>query len=178
MSLLNKYYTEEHTIFRESVRRYFEKEVIPYTDQWEKDGIVPREAWTKFGSQGFLCPWLPEEYGGSDADFLYSFILTEELARTRCGGFFFPLHSDIVVPYLFSYGSEEQKKKWLPGCVTGETITAVAMTEPGTGSDLAAIRTTAVRDGDDFIINGQKTFISNGINCDLVVVAARTNPQA
>ena len=178
MSLLNKYYTEEHTIFRESVRRYFEKEVIPYTDQWEKDGIVPREAWTKFGSQGFLCPWLPEEYGGSDADFLYSFILTEELARTRCGGFFFPLHSDIVVPYLFSYGTDEQKKKWLPACVTGETISAVAMTEPGTGSDLAAIRTTAVRDGDDFIINGQKTFISNGINCDLVVVAARTNPQA
>jgi acyl-CoA dehydrogenase len=178
MSLLDKYFTEEHQIFRESVRRYFEKEVTPNADTWEKDGIVPREAWRKFGAQGFLCPWLPEEYGGSGADFLYSFILTEELARTHCGGFFFPLHSDIIVPYLFTYGNDEQKRKWLPGCVTGECITALAMTEPGTGSDLAAIRTTAVKDGDSFIINGQKTFISNGINCDLVIVAARTNPNA
>ncbi|HPI91645.1 MAG TPA: acyl-CoA dehydrogenase family protein [Deltaproteobacteria bacterium] len=178
MSLLDRYYTEEHQIFRESVRRYFEKEVTPNAEQWEKDGIVPKEAWKKFGAQGFLCPWLPEEYGGSGADFLYSFILTEELARTHCGGFFFPLHSDIIVPYLYTYGTDEQKKKWLPGCVTGDCITAVAMTEPGTGSDLAAIRTTAVRDGDFFVINGQKTFISNGINCDLVIVAARTNPNA
>jgi len=176
--LLDRYYTEEHQIFRESVRRYFEKEVTPNAEQWEKDGIVPKEAWKKFGAQGFLCPWLPEEYGGSGADFLYSFILTEELARTHCGGFFFPLHSDIIVPYLYTYGTDEQKKKWLPGCVTGDCITAVAMTEPGTGSDLAAIRTTAVRDGDFFVINGQKTFISNGINCDLVIVAARTNPNA
>jgi acyl-CoA dehydrogenase len=178
MSLLDRYFTEEHQIFRESVRRYFEKEVTPNGDKWEKDGIVPREAWRKFGAQGFLCPWLPEEYGGSGADFLYSFILTEELARTHCGGFFFPLHSDIIVPYLFTYGNDEQKRKWLPGCVTGECITALAMTEPGTGSDLAAIRTTAVKDGDSYIINGQKTFISNGINCDLVIVAARTNPNA
>ncbi len=176
--MLDRYYTEEHQIFRESVRRYFEKEVTPNAEQWEKDGIVPKEAWKKFGAQGFLCPWLPEEYGGSGADFLYSFILTEELARTHCGGFFFPLHSDIIVPYLYTYGTDEQKKKWLPGCVTGDCITAVAMTEPGTGSDLAAIRTTAVRDGDFFVINGQKTFISNGINCDLVIVAARTNPNA
>lgn len=178
MSLLDKYYTEEHQIFRDSVRRYFEKEVTPQVDTWEKNGIVPKEAWKKFAAQGFLCPWLPEEYGGSGADFLYSFIITEELARTRCGGFFIPLHSDIVVPYIFTYGSDEQKKKWLPGCVTGDIITAIAMTEPGTGSDLAAIRTTAVRDGDSYIINGQKTFISNGINCDLVIVAARTNPNA
>jgi acyl-CoA dehydrogenase len=178
MSLLEKYYTEEHNIFRESVRRYFEKEVTPNADKWEKDGIVPKEAWKKFGQQGFLCPWLPEEYGGSNVDFLYSFILTEELARTRCGGFFFPLHSDIIVPYIYTYGNEEQKKKWLPDCVTGDIITALAMTEPGTGSDLAAIRTTAVKDGDHYIINGQKTFISNGICCDLVIVAARTNPNA
>ncbi len=178
MSLLEKYYTEEHNIFRESVRRYFEKEVTPNADKWENEGMVPKEAWKKFGQQGFLCPWLPEEYGGSNADFLYSFILTEELARTRCGGFFFPLHSDIIVPYINTYGNEEQKKKWLPKCVTGDIITALAMTEPGTGSDLAAIRTTAIKDGDNYIINGQKTFISNGISCDLVIVAARTNLNA
>ncbi|HNQ85236.1 MAG TPA: acyl-CoA dehydrogenase family protein [Deltaproteobacteria bacterium] len=178
MSLLDKYYTGEHQIFRESVRRYFEKEVTPHADLWEKEGIVPKDAWKKFGSQGFLCPWLPEEYGGSGADFLYSFILAEELARTHCGGFFFPLHSDIIVPYLFTYGNDEQKQRWLPGCVTGDCITALAMTEPGTGSDLAAIRTTAVKDGDSYVINGQKTFISNGINCDLVIVAARTNLNA
>lgn len=178
MSLLEKYYTEEHNIFRESVRRYFEKEVTPNADKWENEGMVPKEAWKKFGQQGFLCPWLPEEYGGSNADFLYSFILTEELARTRCGGFFFPLHSDIIVPYINTYGNEEQKKKWLPKCVTGDIITALAMTEPGTGSDLAAIRTTAIKDGDHYIINGQKTFISNGISCDLVIVAARTNLNA
>jgi len=182
MSLLDKYYTGEHQIFRESVRRYFEKEVTPHADLWEKEGIVPKDAWKKFGSQGFLCPWLPEEYGGSGADFLYSFILAEELARTHCGGFFFPLHSDIIVPYLFTYGNDEQKQRWLPGCVTGDCITALAMTEPGTGSDLAAIRTTAVKDGDSYVINGQKTFISNGINCDLVIVAARDprepNPHA
>jgi acyl-CoA dehydrogenase len=178
MSLLEKYYTEEHQIFRESVRRYYEKEVTPNADSWEKNGIVPKEAWKKFGTQGFLCPWLPEEYGGSGADFLYSFIITEELARTRCGGFFTPLHSDIIVPYIFTYGTEDQKKKWLPGCTSGDIITAIAMTEPGTGSDLAAIRTTAVKDGDQFIVNGQKTFISNGMNCDLVIVAARTDPHA
>jgi len=178
MSVLDKYYSEEHQIFRESVRRYFEKEVTPNADAWEQEGIVPREAWTKFGGQGFLCPWLPEEYGGSSADFLYSFILTEEMARTHCGGFFTPLHSDIIVPYIFTYGTDEQKKKWLPGCVTGDIITAVAMTEPGAGSDLSAIRTTAVKDGDEYVVNGQKTFISNGRNCDLVIVAARTDLQA
>ncbi|HDP24630.1 MAG TPA: acyl-CoA dehydrogenase [Deltaproteobacteria bacterium] len=178
MSLLDKYYTEEHHIFREAVRRYFEKEVTPFADQWEQDGIVPREAWKKFAAQGFLCPWILEQYGGVEADFLYSFILTEELAKTRCGGFFFPLHSDIVVPYISSFGTDEQKDRWLPGCVSGDIITAVAMTEPGTGSDLAAIRTTAVKDGDSYVINGQKTFISNGILCDLVIVAARTNLQA
>jgi len=178
MSLLDRYYTDEHHLFRDQVRRFFEKEVAPFADTWEKEGMVPRSVWKKMGEQGFLCPWLAEEYGGVGADFLYSYILTEELARTRCGGFFFPLHSDIVVPYLNSFGTEEQKQKWLPGCVSGDIITAVAMTEPGTGSDLAAMRTSAVRDGDDFIINGQKTFISNGLCCDLVIVAAVTNPKA
>lgn len=178
MSLLDKYYTEEHQIFREAVRRFFDKEVTPFADQWEQEGIVPRQAWKKFAEQGFLCPWLPEEYGGVGADFLYSFILTEELARTHCGGFFFPLHSDIIVPYIYSFGNDEQKERWLPGCATGDIITALAMTEPGTGSDLAAIKATAIRDGDELVINGQKTFISNGISCDLVIVAARTNLQA
>jgi acyl-CoA dehydrogenase len=178
MSLLEGYYTEEHRIFRESLRRYLEREVAPNADAWEKEGIVPKEAWRRIGAQGFLCPWLPEEYGGSGADFLYSFILAEEMVRTHCGGFFIHLHSDIVVPYIYSYGTEEQKERWLKGCASGETITAVAMTEPGTGSDLAAIRTTAVRDGDSYVVNGQKTFISNGVNCGLVIVAARTDPFA
>ncbi|HPW69295.1 MAG: acyl-CoA dehydrogenase family protein [Desulfomonilia bacterium] len=178
MSLLERRYTDEHLLFRDQVRRFFDKEVSPYADTWEKEGMVPRSVWKKMGDQGFLCPWLEEEYGGVGADFLYSSILIEELAKTHCGGFFFPLHSDIVVPYLHSFGAREQKDRWLPGCAAGDTITAVAMTEPGTGSDLAAMRTAAVRDGDDFVINGQKTFISNGLCCDLVIVAAVTDPQA
>ncbi|HQG30816.1 MAG TPA: acyl-CoA dehydrogenase family protein, partial [Deltaproteobacteria bacterium] len=178
MSLLDRYYTDEHHMFRDAVRKFYEKEVTPNADLWEKEGIVPRWVWKKAGEQGFLCPWLPEEYGGVNADFLYSFIMTEEMAKTRCSGFFIPLHSDIIVPYINSYGTKEQKDRWLPGCVTGDIITAVAMTEPGTGSDLAAMRTTAVRDGDSFIINGQKTFISNGLSCDLVIVAAVTDPNA
>jgi acyl-CoA dehydrogenase len=178
MSLLDKYYTEEHKIFRESVSRFFAKEVTPHVDEWEKNGIVPREMWKKFGQQGFLCPWLPEEYGGVGADFLYTLITIEEAAQTHCTGFAFPLHSDIIVPYIYTFGTEAQKKKWLPGCVTGDTITAVAMTEPNTGSDLGAIKTTAIKDGNHYIINGQKTFISNGLNCDLVIVAAKTDPKS
>ena len=178
MSLLEKYYTDEHQIFRESARRFFENELIPYIDQWEKDGIVPRSVWRRFGELGFLCLNLPEEYGGSNADFLYSFILMEEYGRTHFHGFPFILHTDVVVPYIYYIGSDEQKKKWLPKCVTGELLTAVAMTEPDAGSDLAAIRTTAVRDGDHYIINGQKIFISNGINSHLVVLAVKTDTQA
>jgi acyl-CoA dehydrogenase len=178
MSLLEKHYTQEHQIFRESIRRYFEKEVTPHVETWEKAGIVPKEIWQNFGRQGFLCPWLPEIYGGVDADLLYSLISVEESAKTHFSGFLFFLHSDIIVPYIEAFGSEEQKHRWLPGCATGELITAIAMTEPGTGSDLAAIRTTAVRNGDHYILNGQKTFISNGINCDLVIVVAKTDPGA
>ncbi len=166
-------YTEGHRIFRETVRRFFGKEVVPYADEWEEAGIVPKEVWRKMGEQGFLCMDVPEEYGGFGADFLYSVILSEELGKTGNTGLAAPLHSDIVVPYITAYASEELKKKYLPGCVSGETITAIAMTEPNTGSDLAAIRTTAVEDGDDVIINGQKTFISNGINCDLLILAAK-----
>jgi len=166
-------YTEEHRIFREAVRRFFAKEVIPYVDEWEEAGIVPKSVWRKMGEQGFLCMDVPEKYGGLGADFLYSVIVTEELGKTGNTGLVAPLHSDIVVPYITSFGSEESKLKYLPGCISGEVITAVAMTEPNTGSDLAAIRTTAVEDGDDVIINGQKTFISNGLNCGLVVLAVR-----
>ena len=178
MSLLEKHYTQEHQIFRESIRRYFEKEVTPHVETWEKAGIVPKEVWQNFGRQGFLCPWLPEIYGGVDADLLYSLISVEENAKTHFSGFLFFLHSDIIVPYIEAFGSEEQKHRWLPGCATGELITAIAMTEPGTGSDLAAIRTTAVRIGDHYVLNGQKTFISNGINCDLVIVVAKTDSGA
>lgn len=166
-------YDEGHRIFREAVRRFFEKEVIPYVEEWEEAGIVPKSVWRKMGDQGFLCMDVPEEYGGAGADFLYSVILTEELARTNHTGLAAPLHSDIVVPYITSFGSEELKRKYLPGCISGEIITSIAMTEPNTGSDLASIRTTAVEDGDHVVINGQKTFISNGLNCGLVVVAAR-----
>lgn len=166
-------YREEHRIFRQALRRFFEREVIPYVEEWEEAGIVPKSVWRKMGEHGFLCMDVPEEYGGMGADFLYSVIVSEELIRTAHTGLAAPLHSDVIVPYITAYGSEEQKRKYLPGCVTGEIITAIGMTEPNTGSDLAAIRTTAREDGDFVVINGQKTFISNGINCDLLILAAR-----
>ncbi len=166
-------YTQEHRLFRDAVRKYLEGEVVPHVDQWEKDGLVPKEAWRKMGEQGFLCMDVPEAYGGFGVDFLYSMIVSEELVRARATGLMTPLHSDVVVPYITAFGSEEQKQRYLPGCVTGEIITAIAMTEPHTGSDLAAIKTTAVEDGDEVVLNGSKTFISSGINCDLVIVAAR-----
>jgi acyl-CoA dehydrogenase len=166
-------YTEEHRIFRESARKFLEKEVTPHADEWEEAGIVPKDVWLKLGEQGFLCMDVPEEYGGMGADFLYSVILMEELARTGCSGLAVPLHNDIVVPYITKYASEDLKRKYLPKCVSGEMISAVAMTEPNTGSDLAAIRTTAVDDGDHVVINGQKTFISNGINCGVLVLAVK-----
>jgi len=166
-------YSDEHKIFRGVIRKFFEKEVIPHVEEWEEAGIVPREAWLKMGEQGYLCPQVPEEYGGLGVDFLYSVIVAEELARTNHAGLAAPLHSDVVVPYLVAFGSEEVKRTYLPKCVTGECITAIGMTEPNTGSDLAAIKTSVVEDGDELVINGQKTFISNGINCDLIVLAAR-----
>jgi acyl-CoA dehydrogenase len=166
-------YAEEHRIFREMLRKFFEKEVIPFVDEWEEAGIVPKSVWEKMGELGFLCMDVPEKYGGMEADFLYSLILSEELVRTNHSGLAAPLHSDIVVPYITAFASEELKEKYLPGCVSGKVVTAIAMTEPNTGSDLAAIRTTAVDDGDHVVINGQKTFISNGINCDLLVLAVR-----
>jgi acyl-CoA dehydrogenase len=166
-------FTEEHRIFRDALRKFFEREVIPYVDEWEEAGIVPKSVWKKMGDNGFLCMDVPEEYGGLGADFLYSLIMCEELVRTNHSGLAVPLHNDVVVPYITAFGSEEIKRKYLPLCVAGDMITAIGMTEPNTGSDLAAIRTTAVDDGDHVVINGQKTFISNGINCDLIVLAVR-----
>ncbi len=175
-------YTDEHRMFRDALRRFLSREITPHVEEWEEAGIVPREAWKKMGEQGFLAMSVPEEYGGLGADFLYSVIVTEEMTRTNHSGLAAPLHSDIIVPYIVAFASEEQKHKYLPGCISGDIITAIAMTEPNTGSDLAAIKTTAVEQGGEIVLNGQKTFISNGINCDLLVIAARDpseeNPHA
>jgi len=170
-------FTEEHEAFRKAFRQFAEREIVPHQTRWREQGQVDREVWRKAGAQGFLCPWLEEKYGGPGADFLCSVVLMEELARFYESGFAMCLHSDIVVPYLHSFGTEEQKHKWLPGCASGELVTAIGMTEPGTGSDLAALATTAVKDGDDYVINGSKTFISNGQLCDLVLLAAKTDPN-
>ncbi len=169
----------EHESFRQTVRSFLEKEVVPFHDQWEKDGVVPRELWTKAGAQGLLCFDVAEEYGGPGvADFRYNMVMAEELTRAGVNGPGFLVHTDIIVPYLSSLGTDEQKRRWLPGCVSGETITAIAMTEPGAGSDLQGIRTTAVDKGDHYVLNGSKTFISNGILSDLVIVVARTDAEA
>jgi acyl-CoA dehydrogenase len=173
-----RYLKEEHHIFRDAIRKFFEKEAYPYYDEWEKAGIIPREFWLKMGENGYLCPWLDERFGGFQADFAYSVVMSEELEKVGASMIGIGLHNDIVVPYLNDYGTEEQKKKWLPKCVTGEIITAIAMSEPGAGSDLAGIRTTAVKNGDHYILNGEKTFITNGIHADLIVVVCKTDPKA
>ncbi|MED4202388.1 acyl-CoA dehydrogenase family protein [Neobacillus mesonae] len=172
------YLQEDHEIFRQSLRKFLEKEAYPFYDKWEQDRMIPRSFWTKMGEQGFLCPDIDEKYGGSGVDWGFAVVINEELERVGTGLIGIGLHSDIVVPYITSYGTEEQKQRWLPKCATGEIITAIAMTEPGTGSDLANIKTTAKLDGDHYIVNGQKTFITNGIQSDLVVVAVKTDPQA
>jgi alkylation response protein AidB-like acyl-CoA dehydrogenase len=166
------HYTEEHEQFREKLRAFGQREIIPNVDQWEKDGIVPKAIWQKLGREGCLCTAVSPEFGGLGGDFLYSVIALEEITRTNHYGLDAFLHSDIVVPYITSFGSDDQKKKYLPGCVTGDIITAVAMTEPDVGSDLSSMTTSAIEEGDEVILNGIKTFISNGFNCDLVVVAA------
>src|SRR5512140_2788388 len=167
----------DHESFRQTFRQFVDREIRPHQERWREAGQVDREAWRKAGAQGFLCPWLDEKYGGAGADFLCSVIVMEELARAYESGFAMALHSDIIVPYLYSFGNEAQKQRWLPGCASGEIVTALAMTEPGTGSDLAALATTAVRDGDDYVLNGSKTFISNGQLCDIAIIAAKTDPN-
>src|SRR5579863_3646816 len=170
-------YHEEHEIFRKTVRSFIEREVAPYHAQWEKDGQVSREVWRKAGAAGLLCTGMPMEYGGAGADFLYAALFNEEMSRRVFSGPGFRLHSDIVAPYILHYGSEAQKRRWLPAMATGEVITAIAMTEPGAGSDLQGIRTTAIREGEHYRLNGQKTFITNGQLADLVIVVAKTDPR-
>jgi acyl-CoA dehydrogenase len=166
-------YTEAHNHFRERLRSFLAEEVTPLADRWEEEKIVPKSVWQKMGRGGFLCTDVAPEYGGQGGDFLYSLIVAEEMTRTWQTGLATPLHSDIVVPYISAFGSEELKHKYLPGCVSGDIVTAVAMTEPGAGSDLAGITTAAVEEGAEVVLNGSKTFISNGLNADLVVLAAR-----
>lgn len=173
------YIQEEHVIFRNALRKFLEKEAFPHFEQWEKEKEIPREFWRKLGKNGFLCPWVDEKYGGFNADFGYSVIFNEELEKVGQGvSSGICLHNDIVAPYISTYGTEEQKQRWLPGCISGDIIAAVGMTEPGAGSDLAGIRTTAVRDGDHYIVNGAKTFITNGNHADIIIVVCKTNPKA
>ncbi|PEL14242.1 acyl-CoA dehydrogenase family protein [Bacillus sp. AFS017336] len=170
---------EEHQIFRQAFKKFLEKEADPYIDQWEENRLVPLTFWKKLGEQGFLCPWADERYGGLNADFGYSVVMAEELVNIGIGqSAAIGLHNDIIMPYIQNYGNEEQKSRWIPGAVSGEIMSAIAMTEPGTGSDLAAIKTTAVRQGDYFVLNGEKTFISNGILANLIIVAVKTDQKA
>ncbi|MEN0650768.1 acyl-CoA dehydrogenase family protein [Caldifermentibacillus hisashii] len=172
------YLTEEHEIFRQALRKFLEKEAVPNYEQWEKNKEVPRSFWKKLGEQGYLCPQVEEKYGGLGTDFGYAVVMNEEMERVGTGMVGISLHNDIVIPYIEAYGTEEQKQRWLPGALTGDIITAIGMTEPGAGSDLANIQTTAIRDGDDYIINGEKTFITNGYTADLVVLVCKTDPKA
>jgi alkylation response protein AidB-like acyl-CoA dehydrogenase len=168
----------EHELFRQSYRAFLDKHVAPHHEQWEKDKIVDRGVWLEAGKQGFLSMAVPEEYGGGgNPDFRYNTIVCEETVAGRYSGLGFALHNDVIAPYLLNLTTREQKERWLPQFSTGEMITAIAMTEPGTGSDLQGIKTRAVKEGDHYILNGSKTFITNGINADLVIVVAQTDPD-
>jgi len=171
-------FTDEHRMFRDSVRRFMDNEVVPHHEQWEDQGYVDREVWRKAGGQGLLCATMPEEYGGAGADKLYSIVVMEEIARANATGLGFGLHSEIVAPYILHYGSDEQKRRFLPKMASGESIGAIAMSEPAAGSDLQGVRTTAVRKGDVYVLNGSKTFITNGFHADVVIVVAKTRPDA
>ena len=170
-------YAEDHEAFHQTVRQFLQKEGVPHVAKWEEDKLVPKDFWIKAGAIGMLCPTAPEAYGGLGLDFGYNAIVDEEMAYNGVPAGF-SLQSDIVAGYIETYGSEEQKKQWLPKMLSGEVITAIAMTEPGTGSDLQAIRTTARKDGNHYVINGSKTYITNGQNTDLTLVVAKTDPDA
>jgi alkylation response protein AidB-like acyl-CoA dehydrogenase len=170
-------FTPEHEQFRDSVRRFLERELVPHLDRWEEEGIIDRGFWNKAGEAGLLCPTVPEEYGGPGLDFGFNAVIDEELAYVGSTAGI-TLHSDIVADYIVAYGSEEQKAHWLPRMVSGETATAIAMTEPGAGSDLQGIRTTAKREGNHYVLNGSKTYITNGQHADLVIVVAKTDAAA
>ncbi|HET8705448.1 MAG TPA: acyl-CoA dehydrogenase family protein, partial [Pseudomonadales bacterium] len=169
-------YSADHEAFRDVVRKFFEKEAVPHHAKWEEEGQVSRDLWLKAGEAGLLCPQVAEEYGGAGADWLYSAIVMEEIAKMGLSGIGFGLHSDIVAVYIEHFGSEEQKKYWLPKMVSGEAIGAIAMTEPGAGSDLQGVKTTAIAQGDEYVINGSKTFITNGQLADVVIVVCKTDP--
>ena len=168
-------FTESHALFRDEVRKFFAKHLHPNLDRWERDGIVDRDFWRACGAAGLLCPTMPSEYGGLGADFGYNIIIDEEMTYAGCSAGL-GLQSDIAGDYILSYGSEDQKRTWLPRMISGEAIAAIAMTEPSTGSDLQGVRTTAIRDGDDYVINGSKTYITNGQNADIVITVAKTDP--
>ena len=170
-------YEEEHNVFREAFQQFIAEEISPNLDEWEQARKVPKSIFEKMGEYGFLCPWLPEEYGGSGADFIFSAIICEELARAGALSVFTPLHSDIIAPYIYHLGTDEQKSKWLPRCASGETILAIAATEPNAGSDVAGFQTRAELDGDEYVLNGSKTFISFGQMAGLYIVIARTNKE-
>jgi acyl-CoA dehydrogenase len=169
-------YHEDHEMFRDSVRKFLAKEMVPFADTYEAEGIIGRDVWRKAGEAGLLCPTMPEQYGGLGLDFGYNCVVNEEISYASIVAGF-SLQSDIVADYLLAYGSEEQKQKWIPRMVSGETVAAIAMTEPGAGSDLQGVRTTAKKDGNHFIINGSKTYITNGQNADLIIVVAKTDPD-
>jgi acyl-CoA dehydrogenase len=171
-------YRDDHEMLRETARRFFERECLPRQAAWDQAGRTDRETWLKAGREGLLCVTVPEAYGGGGGDFGHSAVLAEELHRSGVSGLSLSVHSDITAPYIARFGSEEQKQRWLPKICRGETIMAIAMTEPGTGSDLKAVRTSAVRDGNTWVINGSKTFISNGLNADMILVACKTDPTA
>src|SRR6516162_7648850 len=171
-------FREEHNIFRDSVRRFMEREIAPFHAQWERDGVVPRDLWLKAGAEGLLCCTVPEQYGGLGLDYLFDVVVFEELWRIGASGPGFLIHTDLVATYIASFGTEEQKRRWLPAMVRGEAIGSLGMTEPHAGSDLKAIRTRATCDGNDYVINGQKVFISNGQLCDFVVLATKTDSHA
>lgn len=178
MTTARAIFSAEHEQFRDVTRRFLEAELVPHHAQWEKDKLVPREIWRKAGAMGLLCPSIPEEYGGAGGDWLYNVVVIEELARLGLTGPGFMVHSEMAAPYILDFGSEELKREWLPKMVTGEAIGAIGLTEPGAGSDLKNIRLRADRDGDDYVLNGQKVYISNGQNADLVVTAAKTDLNA
>ena len=171
-------FENEHEQFRDSVRKFLTQHAAPYHSQWEKDGQIDRQLWNKAGEMGLLCPTMPEQFGGPGVDYRYNVIVNEEITKQGLSGLGFIVHSDITVPYINNNGSNALKKKYIPGCVTGELVGAIAMTEPGAGSDLQGIKTTAVLDGDEYVINGSKTFITNGQHADIVVVVCVTDPKA
>lgn len=176
-AISRRIFSPEHDLFRNSVRRFVETELVPHHEQWEKDGMVPREVWRKAGDVGLLCPSVPEEYGGAGGDWLYNVVVIEELWRHGISGPGFMVHSDLCAPYILAWGTEEVKQRYLPKMVNGEVIGALGMTEPGAGSDVKSIRTRAVRDGEDYVIDGQKVYISNGQLADIVVTACKTDPE-